>query len=146
MHAIFLSFQAKIEVYLRVLPSNSAPSPPSSFDVPFSTSHPSFHRPFPPFAFPPRPPDPSPATSNTSSIAPAPTPASTTQPPIRAIHPPEGAQTTTSAVTSTLLPILAVTGLAPVLMLVLWLVHRKCKHNEKLVAVNIFSFFCDIRA
>lgn len=132
--------QAKIEVYLRVLPSNSQPSPPPSFDVPFSTSHPSFLRPFPPFAFPPRPPDPSPTSSNTSSFAPAPSPPASTQPPVRAIHPPEGTQTTTPAVTSTLLPILAVTGLAPVMMLVLWLVHRKCKHNEKLVAVSFPMF------
>lgn len=73
---VFLFLQAKIEVYLRVLPSNSPPSAPPSFEVPFSTSHPSFLRPFPPFAFPPRPPDPSPRPSPPSIRRPLPLPSS----------------------------------------------------------------------
>ncbi|GFY37437.1 tyrosine kinase receptor Cad96Ca [Trichonephila inaurata madagascariensis] len=47
-----------------------------------------------------------------------------------------GGQGGSNILTTTVLPILAVTGLAPLLMLLLWLLHRRCKHNEKLVALK----------
>ncbi|XP_054724069.1 tyrosine kinase receptor Cad96Ca-like [Uloborus diversus] len=140
---------AKIEVYIRVLESNRA-APPSEppLDVPFPTSHPL--RPFPPFVpSAPHPAHPSPSSSRPfrrptqghpktpSPTAPSVSDAPSDQPPVREVPPREGAPGQGAGdVTSTLLPILAVTGVAPVLMLMLWFLHRRCKHTEKLVALK----------
>ncbi|XP_035212652.1 tyrosine kinase receptor Cad96Ca-like isoform X2 [Stegodyphus dumicola] len=99
---------------------------------------------------PPTPPPPLPDLFATPPLrkgnAPAPTPSppsvipsSGNQPPVREVPPREGEQAGGQGgtiITSTVLPILAVTGLAPLLMLVLWFLHRRCKHNEKLVALK----------
>ncbi|KAG8179353.1 hypothetical protein JTE90_007625 [Oedothorax gibbosus] len=147
---------AKIEVYVRVQePHNSAPSNKApSLEVPFSTSRPA-PRPFPPFAphpahtaprpfrRPPLPPQPIPS----GDAAPGPTsapPQSESQPTTgpEAVPGGQGGEKGGSGghggnvVTTTVLPILAVTCLAPLAMLLLWMLHRRCKHNEKLVALK----------
>ncbi|GFX81541.1 tyrosine kinase receptor Cad96Ca [Trichonephila clavipes] len=146
---------AKIEVYIRVLEANNGvPSVDPPLDVPFSTSRPR-PRPFPPFV--PSAPHPAHPSSSASGPfrhppakgnAPAPTPIAPSiipspgdQSPVPKIPSREGGEQAggqggSNILTTTVLPILAVTGLAPLLMLLLWLLHRRCKHNEKLVALK----------
>ncbi|GBN81616.1 Tyrosine kinase receptor Cad96Ca [Araneus ventricosus] len=147
---------AKIEVYVRVLEESTGgvPSVEPPLDVPFSTSRPRL-RPFPPFV--PSAPHPAHPSSSASGPfrrppakgnAPAPTPVAPSlipspgdQPPVPKVPAREGGEQAggqggSNILTTTVLPILAVTGLAPLLMLLLWLLHRRCKHNEKLVALK----------
>lgn len=81
-----------------------------------------------------KPPHPSPATPSPPAV-----PAAGDLPPVRQVPPREGGDEEARQgvdMTSTWLPIVGVTGLAPVLMLLLWILHSRCKHNEKLIALK----------